>query len=175
MKTTLSAFGIHRSSLLCDLPLQAGGVPKSDISCNYIFSIRWVFQEHTSQWPLCGLFHLCIGMTLWNNPISTCCTSSNSCSDTFKTFSCWPANCHIPRWVFSNTVVCFLYLPFCYELWMWLHLGRKPSSQFQQAYDCRMSAVYLLSLISHTHAFLQPLLVCDTAISASTRGLLRYT
>lgn len=150
MKTTLSAFGIHRSSLLCDLPLQAGGVPKSDIRCKYIFSIRWVFQEHTSQWPLCGLFHLCTGMTLWNNPISTCCTSSNSCSDTFKTFSCWPANCHIPRWVFSNTVVCFLYLPFCYELWMWLHLGRKPSSQFQQLMiaECQQS---IFCLWSATH------------------------
>lgn len=35
MKTTLSAFGIHRSSLLCDLPPQAGGIPKSDLCCNY--------------------------------------------------------------------------------------------------------------------------------------------
>lgn len=133
--------------------------------------MTWLFQEHTSQWLLCDLFHLCRGMTLWNYSISTCCNSFNSCSDTFKMFSCWPANCHSRRWVFSNTVVCFLYLSFCFELWMWLHLSKKPSSQFQQAYDCRMSVVCLLSLINHSPAFLQPLLVCDTAISVSTHGL----
>lgn len=126
----------------------------------YSVSTSLALDGYSKSTQANGQFHLCPGMTLWDNSISTCCSSSNSCSDTFKMFSCWPANCHRLRWVFSNTVVCFLYLPFCFELWMWLHSGRKPSSQFQQAYDCSMSAVYLLSLINHTHAFLQPLLVC---------------
>lgn len=177
MKTTSSAFGIHRSSLLCDLPLQVGGIPKSDVCCNYIFSIKWVFQGTQAS----GLFYSVVcstfaevwlfGITQYPHAV----VPSILVQTPLKRFHANQQIVTAPGWVFSNTVVCFLYLSLCFELWMWLHLSKKPSSQFQQAYDCSMSVVYLLSLINHTCAFLQPFLVCDTAISVSTHGLLRYT
>lgn len=78
---------------------------------NCIFRIRWLFHEHTRQWLLCGPFHLCTGVTLWNNSISTCCSSFNSCLKHFhakQQIVTAPEECSATLWSVSCTFLSVL-------------------------------------------------------------------
>lgn len=176
MNTTLSGFGIHRS-FFCNLPPQLCDLPESDMCYDFrwllmCYGFRCLFKS--TQNCRCSMVCLPTFALVWIFGITP---FPHAVVPPVQTpFKCLHAAQQIARASFSNISVCFLYtflsVLSCERDYTWVrNLLHSPVGFWLQ----HLSSVYLVSLVSHTHSVshYQPLVVHDTAISASTHALRR--